>query len=88
MIKVQTNRGVVVEIPFSELKGQRREDGRFYVKLKDGSEGSGCLGRSQRIGRGTKARGTGPKSWLTLPAYLITAWTTESYSQFTHAKDL
>jgi len=39
MIKVQTNRGVVVEVPFSELKGERRDDGRFYVKLMDGSEG-------------------------------------------------
>ena len=39
MIKVQTNRGVVVEVPFSELKGERRDDGRFYATLMDGSEG-------------------------------------------------
>jgi len=39
---VQTSKGDVVEVPFSELKGEQREDGRFYVKLKDGSEGSGC----------------------------------------------
>jgi hypothetical protein len=39
MVFVRRNNGTIFETSFADLTGERREDGKFHVKLKDGSEG-------------------------------------------------
>ena len=39
MFTVRKENGIDVEITLEELRGERREDGRFVVYLKDGSKG-------------------------------------------------
>jgi len=39
MFTVRKENGVDVEVTLEELRGERREDGRFVVHLKDGSKG-------------------------------------------------
>jgi len=38
MLRVRKDSGQLVEIRLDELRGEKREDGRFHVKLRDGSE--------------------------------------------------